>query len=87
MQTFGLYFNDDEGVFDNIRKYYNLSLPPTHFLHRNKEGGSTKKRSIYLSTPRCREIVENNTEKVKIINTGVKSFARSDNKGSDCDYR
>ena len=82
-----IYFNDDEGVFDIIRKYYDLSLPPQYFLHRNKEGGSTKKNHIYLSTPRCREIVENNTEKVKIINTGVKSFARADNKGSDCDYR
>jgi len=82
-----IYFNDDEGVFDIIRKYYDLSLPPQYFLHRNKEAGSTKKNHIYLSTPRCREIVENNTEKVKIINTGVKSFARADNKGSDCDYR
>ena len=26
-------------------------------------------------------------DRVKIINTGVKSFARADNKGSECDYR
>ena len=31
-----IYFNDDENVFDNIRKYYNLTLPPSLFLHRNK---------------------------------------------------
>lgn len=31
-----IYFNDDEKVFDNIRKYYNLTLPPSLFLHRNK---------------------------------------------------
>ena len=32
-----IYFNDDEGVFDIIRQYYDLSLPPSQFLHRNKE--------------------------------------------------
>ena len=31
-----IYFDDDEKVFDNIRKYYNLTLPPSLFLHRNK---------------------------------------------------
>ena len=31
--------------------------------------------------------MENNVDRVKIINTGVKSFARADNKGSECDYR
>ena len=65
---------------------YSYIFQCTH-VQLNFQGGSIKKNHIYLSTPRCREIVENNAEKVKIINTGVKSFARADNKGSDCDYR
>ena len=31
--------------------------------------------------------MENNKERVKIINTGVKAFTRCDNKGSECDFR
>ena len=104
-----IYFNDDEKVFDNIRKYYNLTLPPSLFLHRNKvditlsvfdlgpgtpstlfscsQDPTTRKNNIYFSTAKVRQIVENNVDRVKIINTGVKSFARADNKGSECDYR
>jgi len=34
-----------------------------------------------------KQVVENNRERVKIINTGVKAFTRADNKGSNCEYR
>ena len=82
-----LYFNtDDESVFDNIRQYYNLNLSSSMFLHRNKDP-TTRKNNIYFTTEKVRLLVENNADRVKIINTGVKAFARADNKGSDCDYR
>ena len=32
-------------------------------------------------------LVENNTEKVKVINTGVKAWTKCENKGSECGYR
>ena len=31
--------------------------------------------------------MENNRERMRLINTGVKAFTRADNKGSNCDYR
>merc|ERR1719342_454236 len=81
-----IYFNGDEDILGDIRKYYNLSLSSDMFLHRNKEPG-TRKKNIYFTTTKVRSLVENNAERVKIINTGIKAFARADNKGSDCDYR
>jgi len=81
-----IYFNGDEDILGDIRKYYDLSLSSDMFLHRNKEPG-TRKKNIYFTTTKVRSLVENNADRVKIINTGIKAFARADNKGSDCDYR
>jgi len=80
-----LYFNDDDGTYKEIQEYFGISLPARLFLTRCKD--ETKKNNIYFTTAAVRELVENNTEKVKIINTGVKAFARADTKGSDCVFR
>ena len=42
----------------------------------------TKKNNLYLTTEGVREVVEANKERVKIINTGVKAFARFDHRTS-----
>merc|ERR1711936_1214469 len=81
-----VYFNEGEEVYEEIQKYYDLTLPSTNFLIRSRDP-NTRKNNIYFTTAKVRDLVENNTDRVKIINTGVKSFARADNKGSDCDYR
>ena len=81
-----IYFEEGEEVYEEIQKYYDLTLPSTNFLIRTKDPNS-RKNNIYFTTAKVRDLVENNTERVKIINTGVKAFARADAKGSDCDFR
>ena len=34
-----------------------------------------------------RDVVTSNEDRIKIINTGVKAFAKCENKGSDCAFR
>ncbi|CAG2060496.1 unnamed protein product [Timema podura] len=59
-------------------------LLPSMFMVRCKEG---KKKNIYFTSPIVRDIVINNNDKLKIINTGVKTFVRCDNKGTVCSFR
>lgn len=69
-----------------FREFYNITneLPEHCLLTRCKVG---KKKNIYITSPEVREIVMNNAEKIKIINTGVKVFARCDTKGMKCAFR
>jgi len=79
------YFGDDEEVFPEIQKYFDLSLPANLFLTRCRD--ETKKKNLFFTNAAVKQVVENNRERVKIINTGVKAFTRADNKGSNCEYR
>jgi len=80
-----IYFKSDESIYPKIRNYFQLSLPADLFLTRCAD--ETKKNSIYFTTKGVRDIMDNNLDRVKIINTGVKAFARCENKGATCDYR
>lgn len=81
-----VFFKEDEPVWPSIRDFYDIS-PELQFnclLTRCVVG---KKKNIYFVTPAVRDIVNNNQTKIKIINTGVKTFARCDNKGMHCCFR
>jgi len=80
-----IYLSEDDEVYPRIKEFFSLELPKTGFLTRCVD--PTKKNNIYLTTPEVRELIENNKEKVKIINSGVKAFVRCENKGAECDYR
>jgi len=80
-----IYFKPEEPIYARIRDYFKLSLPYKVFLTRCED--ESKKNSIYFTTEKVREVMENNVDRVKIINTGVKAFARCENKGAGCDYR
>jgi len=80
------YLQADDDVFPSIKTYYDLKLDAECFLTRCKDA-DMKKINLYFTTLPVRSIVENNKERVKIINTGVKAFTRCDNKGSECDFR
>ncbi|KAK6629062.1 hypothetical protein RUM43_002879 [Polyplax serrata] len=81
-----IFFDKDEPVWADIKEFYNITneLPEHCLLTRCKVG---KKKNIYITSPEVREIVMNNAEKIKIINTGVKVFARCDTKGMKCAFR
>lgn len=83
---FVFFSGEDEDVFPSIREFYHLSeaFDPTCLLTRCRVG---KKKNIYLVSPMIRDVVRRNEEKVKMINTGVKTFVRCDNKNMSCAFR
>jgi len=80
-----IYFKPGEPIHGRIKEYFKLNLPYTMFLTRCVD--ESKKNSVYFTTENVREVMENNADRVKIINTGVKAFVRCENKGASCDYR
>ncbi|XP_066594185.1 tRNA (cytosine(34)-C(5))-methyltransferase isoform X2 [Prorops nasuta] len=82
-----VFFKDDtEDVWPSIKEFYNISddLDPRCLLVRCHEG---KKKNIYFTSAAIRDIVICNENKVKMINTGVKTFVRCDNKNMKCAFR
>ncbi|KAL0124052.1 hypothetical protein PUN28_006088 [Cardiocondyla obscurior] len=82
-----VFFKDEtEDVWKSIKDFYGISddLDPRCLLVRCHEG---KKKNIYFTSPAIRDIVISNENKVKMINTGVKTFVRCDNKNMNCAFR
>ncbi|XP_076049244.1 tRNA (cytosine(34)-C(5))-methyltransferase Nsun2 [Oratosquilla oratoria] len=80
------YFTKEEVIWPTIHEFYGLKedVDLTLFLARTKDG---KKRNVYFTNALVKDIVLNNEDHIKIINTGVKVLVRSDNKGAKCDFR
>ncbi|XP_071447980.1 tRNA (cytosine(34)-C(5))-methyltransferase [Hetaerina americana] len=80
-----VFFKEDEKVWSDIRDYYGLKdLDPKLLLTRCVEG---KKKNIYLTNAAVRDIVMSNEDRIKFINTGVKSFVRCENRAMTCAFR
>ncbi|XP_054276416.1 tRNA (cytosine(34)-C(5))-methyltransferase-like isoform X2 [Macrosteles quadrilineatus] len=79
-------FKEEEPVWPIIRDFYDIKpeLPLDCMLTRCASG---KRKNIYFVSPIIRDILNKNQEKVKIINAGVKAFARCDNKNSEYCFR
>ncbi|KAF3828757.1 hypothetical protein GH733_004663 [Mirounga leonina] len=69
------------------RKFYALdpSFPKMNLLTRTTEG---KKRQLYMVSKELRNVLVNNSERMKVINTGIKVWCRN-NSGEefDCAFR
>lgn len=80
------FFGDEEECFTSIKEYYQLrdDFNPKCFLTRCL---NDKKKNIYFCSDSIRDIVQRNEGHVKIINTGVKSFVRCDNRNMKCAFR
>lgn len=81
-----VFFKGDEVVWPDIKDYYKISdnFDPTCLLTRCHVG---KKKNIYLTSPALRDLVIQNQASIKFINTGVKTFVRSDNRNMKCAFR
>jgi len=90
-------FNEDPFVFftpkqkpivDSIKAYYGISdeFPDKQLLTRTTQD---KKKRVYFVTDICKNIIENNVNHLKVINTGLRMFCRCDNTHEDvsCDFR
>lgn len=79
-----VFFNSDADIWKSIKAFYGIeNLEPSCLLTRCLVG---KKKNIYFTSPSIKDLVDKNQKNIKIINTGVKVFARCD-KNSECDFR
>ncbi|XP_026728129.1 tRNA (cytosine(34)-C(5))-methyltransferase [Trichoplusia ni] len=83
---FVFFSGDKEDVFPSIKDFYDLNtdFDATCLLTRCHIG---KKKNIYLVSPIVKDVVSKNEASIKIINTGVKTFVRCDNKNMTCPFR
>lgn len=81
-----VFFQEDEDVWTHIKSFYNLNddFKPTCLLTRSV---SDKKKNIYFCSEQVRNLLLSNQDSIKIINTGVKTFVRCDNRNMKCSFR
>ncbi|XP_071785595.1 RNA cytosine-C(5)-methyltransferase NSUN2-like [Asterias amurensis] len=81
-----VFFKEDEAIWEQIKSFYSVddSFPVTLLLTRCHGG---KKRNLYMVNKSIKSILENNEDKIKVVNGGVKVWSRSDAKEVACDFR
>uniref|UniRef100_A0A1A7WI01 tRNA (cytosine(34)-C(5))-methyltransferase n=1 Tax=Iconisemion striatum TaxID=60296 RepID=A0A1A7WI01_9TELE len=82
-----VFLTEDDPVFNTIQSFYDLSpsFPKLNVLTRTHEG---KKRHLYMVSKELRNVLLNNSERMKVINTGVKVWSRnSDGEEFGCAFR
>uniref|UniRef100_A0A672TK81 tRNA (cytosine(34)-C(5))-methyltransferase n=1 Tax=Strigops habroptila TaxID=2489341 RepID=A0A672TK81_STRHB len=82
-----VFLPEDDPLFLPIQKFYALdpSFPKMNLLTRTQEG---KKRQLYMVSKELRNVLLNNSEKMKVINTGIKVWSRnSDGEQFGCAFR
>uniref|UniRef100_A0A3Q3EGI1 tRNA (cytosine(34)-C(5))-methyltransferase n=1 Tax=Kryptolebias marmoratus TaxID=37003 RepID=A0A3Q3EGI1_KRYMA len=82
-----VFLTEYDPVFNTIQSFYNLSptFPKLNVLTRTHEG---KKRHLYMVSKELRNVLLNNSERMKVINTGVKVWSRnSDGEEFGCAFR
>ncbi|XP_037549324.1 RNA cytosine C(5)-methyltransferase NSUN2 [Nematolebias whitei] len=82
-----VFLTEDDPVFNTIQSFYDLSpdFPKLNVLTRTYEG---KKKHLYMVSKELRNVLLNNSERMKFINTGVKVWSRnSDGEEFGCAFR
>uniref|UniRef100_UPI0037E788FB RNA cytosine C(5)-methyltransferase NSUN2 n=1 Tax=Semicossyphus pulcher TaxID=241346 RepID=UPI0037E788FB len=82
-----VFLTEEDPVFTTIQSFYDMSpeFPKLNVLTRTHEG---KKRHLYMVSKELRNVLLNNSERMKVINTGVKVWSRnSDGEEFGCAFR
>ncbi|KAF5898106.1 tRNA (cytosine(34)-C(5))-methyltransferase, partial [Clarias magur] len=82
-----VFLTENDPVFPPIQTFYDLSsdFPKLNVLTRTHEG---KKRHLYMVSKELRNVLLNNSERMKVINTGVKVWSRNnDGEQFGCAFR
>ncbi|XP_068431583.1 RNA cytosine C(5)-methyltransferase NSUN2 [Clinocottus analis] len=82
-----VFLTEEDPVFNTIQSFYNLApnFPKLNVLTRTHDG---KKRHLYMVSKELRNVLINNSERMKVINTGVKVWSRnSDGEEFGCPFR
>lgn len=81
-----IFFAKDEPIWTQIKSFYDIddTFDPTQLLTRSIKG---KKKNLYFCSDAVKQFVDANAKNVKLINTGVKLFARCDHRDMKCAFR
>lgn len=80
-----IFIEEGEEIWPMIRDFYKLKdFKHPQLLSRCHE---SRKRNLYFVSEAVKDIVQENSDRVKIINTGIRMLCRSDNKDAKCPYR
>ncbi|XP_042319859.1 RNA cytosine C(5)-methyltransferase NSUN2 isoform X1 [Sceloporus undulatus] len=82
-----VFISEEEPLFPAIQTFYALDplFPKMNLLTRTQEG---KKRQLYMVSKEIRNVLLNNSEKLKVINTGIRVWSRnSDGEQFGCAFR
>ncbi|KAL8194259.1 UNVERIFIED_CONTAM: tRNA (cytosine(34)-C(5))-methyltransferase [Gekko kuhli] len=82
-----VFLSEEDPLFSPIQTFYALdpSFPRMNLLTRTQEG---KKKQLYMVSKEIRDVLLNNSEKLKVINTGIKVWCRnSDGEQFGCAFR
>ncbi|XP_034560351.1 RNA cytosine C(5)-methyltransferase NSUN2 [Notolabrus celidotus] len=82
-----VFLTEEDPVFTSIQSFYDLSpdFPKVNVLTRTHDG---KKRHLYMVSKELRNVLLNNSERMKVINTGVKVWSRNcDGEEFGCAFR
>lgn len=81
-----VFFAEKEPVWQQIKEFYDIddAFDPTLLLTRSIKG---KKKNLYFCSEAVKDFVQANDKSVKIINTGIKVFARCDYRDMKCEFR
>lgn len=81
-----VFFGDNDADYESIKHFYQLdeSLNKRCLLTRCQ---TERKKNIYYCSDPIRDLVLHNEQQIKIINTGVKTFVRCENRHTSHPYR
>ncbi|XP_062139291.1 tRNA (cytosine(34)-C(5))-methyltransferase [Drosophila sulfurigaster albostrigata] len=81
-----IFFGEKDADYDSLQEFYQLdgSFNKRCLLTRCQ---SDRKKNIYYCSEAIRDLVLNNEHNIKIINTGVKTFVRCENRHTQNPYR
>ncbi|NXO00762.1 NSUN2 methyltransferase, partial [Rhinopomastus cyanomelas] len=82
-----VFLPEDDPFFVPIQNFYALdpSFPKMNLLTRTQEG---KKRQLYVVSKEIKNVLLNNSEKMKVINTGIRVWSHnSDGEQFGCAFR
>jgi len=81
-----VFLTDEDEHWSSIKEFYGIddSFPVSQLLVRSFHG---KKRNIYLVSKAVKDVMETVDDSHKVINTGMKVFARAENDNVKCSFR
>eukprot|EP00117_Sycon_ciliatum_P008936 scpid54740/ scgid11435/ tRNA (cytosine(34)-C(5))-methyltransferase; NOL1/NOP2/Sun domain family member 2 len=83
---FVFFKGEEDPSWITVRDFFKLGegIEPHQLLTRSHGG---RKRAIYMTSSTISKLIPKNEDFVKVINTGVRVFARSTQAGAACDFR